>query len=492
MDDSQSSNRSEQCRTPSSSGYESATGGAEKRPITSNHQEQQHKPSHQHVRNYRHHGHHQQHLVELSPASDYRRQFVLGRLDRSPSKTLVPYDPDAPPCRIGKAHLIRHNPDYVTNIQMPGQQQEITTKSVPQPVWPARKVNLDRSILPGAVIKQDQNYVTKILIAPRTAVEADTNLENRDPEVYDSIVTHSLLMLTSYDGKSTDSCPASDTSPEEADGDSRSPAELAEIRKLSQTISQSRMVATVSRALSKSSTGSETYSARPPLVLEAESSTGGSIAKRISLMKERWEKNSRRRLLVESDDDDIKTYHTLDQRYVPQNGDLNFSSGLHRNGDNGFLPFSYLSGIQSKTIAEEVANDETRSSRLVVPQHQVYGDPYDEQDRLSNSSSRSSGSRRVTFSADTVDNEQSSKASSSSGSISGNGSNNDKNKTFHHQTIIQELKLNPQYLPHRYQHSQLVSVGVDRNRLAGYYSHNLQAHNELSYMEKYYCFCSFS
>lgn len=573
MDDSHSSNRSEHCRTPSSSGYESATGRPEKRPVTSNHHQlnkTSSKLQEQSVRNYRHHGHHQQHLVELSPASDYRRQFVLGRLDRSPpSRKVDKTNQDAVsaagfPRRIGQANVIHQNSLYVSNIHMsfPSRDQSLRTRGEetvnahikrqprqwhvdnsdnpsdqhkvvpPQPVWPSRKSNLEGQIDPSerssqptassssAVVKQDPKYVTKILIAPRTTLTGETSIRasidqsdivangQAEAEVYDSIVTHSLLMLTSYDGKSTDSsCDTdADVSQESNDNnDRRSSTELNDIRKLSQTLSQSRMVATVSRALSKTSgsfSSEFSHSSQPgstthldPSQLHSSSIIGSSIARRISLMKERWEKNSRRRLLTENEDDDpTSNYRTLDHLYVPQNGDVNFSTGqlLFRvnsertiRGESSLSPFSYLAGIQSNsssTAEESGANDEIRMTvpnRLSVPCQQVYGDPF-EQDRQSNSSSRSSGSRRVTFSADTVDNEHGSKTSSSTGSVSGGS---DRNKPIHHQTIIEELKLNPQYLPHRYQHPEQLA-NVDRSRLAGYYSHNLQAHNELSYHEK--------
>ena len=512
MDDSRSSNRSEQCQTPSSSGYESADpvkrlGNA----ATSNHKNQ---PVVQHRQR-----HHQQHLVELSPASDYRRQFVLGpRLDRSSPRKMTPdvattaAAPDGP-TRIGKANLLHQNSFYVTRIHMnpslakdsadeASRQRAVddewekyehglgdclnVSNKIPHPVWPANPAaRRNNAAATSAIVQQNENYVTKILIAPRTVEKEQVQ---QQPEAFDSIVTHSLLVMTSYDGQSIDDSPPEQiVTPESA-------AELSEIRQLSQTISQSRVVATVSRALSKSgSASSETSYPTTPSSKNSEtavsssspsSSVGGSIARRISMMKERWDKSSRRRLLTESDDDDPAFLNRrLDHVYVPQNGDVNFSAGP-RNNSNGDVPFSYLAGVyHPATITEEVTANDSQVHAVIVPSDRMPPlsryDPF-EQDRLSNSSSRSSGSRRVTFSADTVDNEQSTKSTnstasgSSAGSITGSTAS-DKTTSNHCPNIMEELKLNPHYLPHRYQPSSAGDVVCSGGRLAGYYSYNLQA-----------------
>ena len=523
MDDSRSSNRSEQCQTPSSSsGYESAVGLEKRQGNTSNNNQLSRQPI-QVI--HRHHGHHQQHLVELSPASDYRRQFVLGpRLDRSPpTRVSANATNDAVPRRIGRANLLRQNAIYVTDIHIPnkrdveeGQKNEwddenLSDRIIPHPIWPSNAIREERSSQSktATVVRQNENYVTKILISPRNAVSNMGPVVEEQPddqEGFDSIVTHSLLVMTSYDG-----CKSSDDQPE--DRTNETSVELADMRKLSQTLSQRRVVATVSRALSKSSgssttSGSETYSSYPTAPVSATRdpegqhihTVGGSIARRISLMRERWEKSSRRRLLVESDEDDATTlYRGLDHLYVPQNGDGNYSAAgqlLYRtNGDRsvsresvGSSPFSYLAGVHQAAILEETVADGRLPHRP-----SIYGDSF-EHDRLSNSSSRSSGSRRVTFSADTVDNEQSTRetsSSNSSGSSSGSVNGGDRNKTRHHlQPIAQELKLNPQYLPHRYQQPKSVSGASDRSRLAGYYSYNLQTLNELPDKYNYLITCT--
>jgi hypothetical protein len=153
-------------------------------------------------------------------------------------------------------------------------------------------------------------------------------------------------------------------------------------------------------------------------------------------------------------------------------------------------PFSYLAGLyHPSAIGEEVmAANENQVRPVIVASNRMpsHYDPF-EQDRLSNSSSRSSGSRRVTFSADTVDNEQSTKStnsiasggSSSAGSLSGSSIASDKISSHHCPNIMEELQLNPHYLPHRYQPPP-PSVSSDvlfsgSTRLAGYYSYNLQA-----------------
>ncbi|XP_057371159.1 uncharacterized protein LOC130692103 [Daphnia carinata] len=584
MDDSRSSNRSEQCQTPSSSGYESAVDADKRRPNGTNAPNHKHQvnPSSQQGQHYQvdnQRRHYQQHLVESSPASDYRRQFVLGpRLDRSPpSKKATTADGVAAagliPRRIGKANLVHQDSLYVTRIHMPSvagankpnstgtdeasKQRPIAVvdewdeddehahisndhpstshRTIPHPVWPSKSAAIAGrrgcKAATSAIVQQNENYVTKILIAPQTDDHADGRVAFADDEDrggLDSIVTHSLLVMTSYDGQSTDDS-ASDSAHANRQqynkedlcrNQKMTPAELSEIRQLSQTISQSRVVATVSRALSKNSDASTScsgstpevyvsYPASPASKNEDESATiGSSIARRISMMKERWDKSSRSQLLTESDDDDPFFNRRLDQVYVPENGDVNFSVGNKQpqmtindrriNGGElycpGASPFSYLAGMyHPTTITEEATTNDNEvlvavtPNRMCMPSHQTsYGDPF-EHDRLSNSSSRSSGSRRVTFSADTVDNEQSTKSSistasanSSVGSISGSTTSDNHKTSNHCPDIIEELKLNPHYLPHRYQQQQSassVNAGVDARsgRLVGYYSYNLQA-----------------
>lgn len=618
MDDSRSSNRSEQCQTPSSSGYESAADADKRRPKISgssaphpkhqviNQSSQQEQQQQRHlVDNQRRH--YQQNSVESSAASDYRRQFVLGpRLDRSAASKKATADVIAAagpiPRRIGKANLLHQDSLYVTSIRMPasvagannnkpsstgtdeaskhrpmavvdewdehGQQAPISNdhpstchRSVPHPVWPSKSVSAAiggrrgcHQAATSAIVQQNENYVTQILIAAPTDERADAagRVASADDEDrgLDSIVTHSLLVMTSYDGQSTDDDTASDSSARPNGQQCNkeelcriqirmTPAELSEIGQLSQTMSQSRLVATVSRALSnKNSDASqpscggstpEAYASYPASSSSKSSSKssiskneddsatmGSSIARRISMMKERWDKHSRRQLLTESDDDDAAVAslfnRRLDQLYVPENGDVNFCVGHQQpqmaindrriNGGQlcpGASPFSYLAGTyHPTTITEEptATSDDNEvlvgvtPNRMCMPyaRQTSYADPF-EHDRLSNSSSRSSGSgsRRVTFSADTVDNEQSTKSTISTGSasssssvasMSGSTTASEKDKTCHRcPDIIEELKLNPHYLPHRYQQQPAPSVNADARsgRLAGYYSYNLQA-----------------
>ena len=564
MDESRSSNRSEQCQTPSSSGYESAAdprlAGNNATTTGSNHKQQQHQQQQESVAvqyNHRQHQrHHQQrHLVdELSPASDYRRQFVLGprTLDRSSPGRKMTTTPDVAAVaaadglipsqqRIGKANLLHQNSFYVTRIHMPSAVGEGTTstnqktttttdavihdewekyeqqskdqgncfhtqkKKIPHPVWPTTTTGnkQQRTTNSSAIVQQNENYVTKILIAPKMF---EMNKQRDEEETMDSIVTHSLLVMTSYDDdqQSIDDEDLKKETKMEITESGPGPAELSEIRQLSQTLSQSRVVTTVSRALSKSSAGSSNSleTAYPTTNAESSSSSsssslstvGGSIARRISMMKERWDKSSRRRLLTESDDDDPCAVMTignrrLDHVYVPQNGDVNFSMGplnpRNNNHSAAGEPFSYLAGIyHPATITEEVTVNESQVCAVILPSSNNrmsnHYDPF-EQDRLSNSSSRSSGSRRVTFSADTVDNEHSTK-SSTTNSITSSSRSSDKNSLSNSVDIIEELKLNPHYLPHRYQQPQpsvnssvVDVVGTSSSRLAGYYSYNLQA-----------------
>jgi hypothetical protein len=199
------------------------------------------------------------------------------------------------------------------------------------------------------------------------------------------------------------------------------------------------------------------------------------------MIKERWEHfpNSRRRLYTESDDDDpmASRYQRLHQRYVPKDGDLNFilqtpplsssssSSVSDENRRNRQSPLS-LSRYHS-TKAEErqhVANHEP----VRLPPYLLPSSTHLDSDRLSNSSSRSSGSRRVTFSADTVDNENSA-PSSTSGRNSSSPSAVSVNS--------QELKLGPQFLSigyHLYANNDTKQGGG-----GGYYPYNLQMLSQL-------------
>jgi len=256
-----SSSRSEQNRSPStSSGYESAAATA--------------AAVVQHRR--------QTVVKELGPANDYRRQFVLGSSSNANQ-------------RLGRANVLRQNSLYVTRIQMPaavptlsnrirtrddGGHRDLasqnTEKSVPQPVWPHASRELNQSLrTDSAVIEQSDNYVTKILIASDST---GANAVTAEVEGYDSIVTDSLLMWMSYSQETVNnklgSTVESSTGVSSENVDSlpgtgdRSDSELAIIRQLSQTISQSQTVTTVSRALSKANSissgggGSDLYASR--------------------------------------------------------------------------------------------------------------------------------------------------------------------------------------------------------------------------------------
>ncbi len=486
--------RDELNRSPSSSGYESSVG-TQPPPNRMRSQQQRQLP------------HLQPRLVELSPANDYRRQFVLGapresdHSGRTADDGVIsiprPSQQDVK-MKIGQANVVRQNSQYVTRIQMPDLMGTdpgpasydshyasnhnkgalaSATVMLPEPVWPetepvedvsnrrASAISDTSGTTAAALVEQNENYVTKILIAPRSIQKSEVAPPSPDP--FDSIVTDSLLVWTSYDDEPKRKViedPKGRDQQEDVMPMNRT-AELAVIRELSQTFSNSRTVETVSRALShqtssSGSTSDSTYGTIPqPL-----SNFGPSIAKRISMMKERWEQNSKRRLLVNdaSDEDDpvaaaVRDNNRLDHRYIPRNGDLNFIALPSRHA--GAPPAFSWAHSQRQEFGER-ANP---SSRLeVFPSRGQYLEP----DQLSNSSSRSSGSRRVTFSADTVDNENSTKSCGSSSSDSSVPSS----------STSPELKLSPQYLT---QQQQRYIDPTNKSRLAGYYACNLQIHSEI-------------
>ena len=493
-----SSSRSEQNRSPStSSGYESAAATA--------------AAVVQHRR--------QTVVKELGPANDYRRQFVLGSSSNANQ-------------RLGRANVLRQNSLYVTRIQMPaavpilsnrirtrddGGHRDLasqnTEKSVPQPVWPHASRELNQSPrTDSAVIEQSDNYVTKILIA---SDGTDANAVTAEVEGYDSIVTDSLLMWMSYSQETVNnklgSTVESSTGVSSENVDSlpgtgdRSDSELAIIRQLSQTISQSQTVTTVSRALSKANSissgggGSDLYASRMASSGNSSNSNSNSsssshrqptstskpavaglvstsLAKRIAMIKERWEQfpNSRQRVHTESDDDDpmASRYQRLHQRYVPKDGDLNFilqtpplsssSSVSDESRRNRQSPLSRYHSTRAEERQHVASNEPVRLPPYLLP-----SSAHLDSDRVSNSSSRSSGSRRVTFSADTVDNENSAPSSTS-------GRNPPSQSAV---PYSQELKLGPQFLSigyHLYANNDKQAAGG-----GGYYPYNLQMLSQL-------------
>ena len=433
-------------------------------------------------------------VKELGAANDYRRQFALGP---SVSSSSLNSTSSTKSQRLGRANVLHQNSHYVTRIQMPSgpvppaipnrirsyESSELvsqnTPKSVPQPVWPYGSKSNDKEDTAGsAVIQQNENFVTKILIAsPSTSTNDGDDVDNQG---YDSIVTDSLLLWMSYSQETSNKLEnsavvgvsATDLGESmNASGVDRSEAELAVIRQLSQTISQSQTMTTVSRALSKANSvsssggGSDFYASRLAPVpgsgrqqLSASRATAaplsGSLAKRIAMIKERWEQSARRRLLSENDDD------SRYQRLVPKNGDLNFilqtpppvGSSSSGSDSNRRQHYPHQSQLQSPII-----EDRQHHIPYLLPSSGQF-----DSDRLSNSSSRSSGSRRVTFSADTVDNENSSPSSTSSRS--------------------QELKLGPQYLSigyHLYANKDNWQQGGEGGGVGGgFYPYNLQMHSQ--------------
>ena len=396
---------------------------------------------------------------------DYRRQFVLGLDHRSvrthgrsqspPMRAPLHSNLIARP-RIGNARVIHQNKQYVTRVQMSNdsgndsdnKKKKLTptdnirrthnslrpaelATTVPPPIWPwmtneiAHMKSEPRHLESArdAIIEQNENYVTKILISPphqqqhygRTGSRLLDDRLRLPESNYDSIVTDSLLMWTSYEEDEQYGRPLK--AERQISEPHQTAAETAEksIRHLSQTIGQSQTIATVSRAFNRPNFtvfGSENFAFTGSDVVTQQETQGhreedasfsstkpsgpSSLSKGFSLVKDFWEKNGMlgngRRLLVESDDDEHIVY---------------------RKSDMNFTPAKYW-------------------------MHNELG----EHDRLSNSSacSQSSSARRVTFSADTVDNEQSTKSTSSSSSKASATSSSSR-----------EIRLNPIYLPRQQQ-----------------------------------------
>jgi hypothetical protein len=152
----------------------------------------------------------------MASEDDYRRQFVVGGSLVKPKRTAAP--PAAPPVtlpRIGKANVLQQNGQFVSKVQM-GADQSVKTDHVtspqtkirdsvktPAPVWPNgapagvhRRLGSSR-----AVIEQNENYVTQILINPQQQQQqlAKWDTDGAGESNYDSIITDSLLMWMSYD-----------------------------------------------------------------------------------------------------------------------------------------------------------------------------------------------------------------------------------------------------------------------------------------------------
>lgn len=418
-----------------------------------------------------------------NPASDYRRYLALGRWAVSPRRPSEPTGSEV----VGRAAIHHQNPTYVTKIQMTKQSDAGPERPVPAPVWPSethqtsrcaedaeRKPERLEPLGPTTLVEQNKNYVTKISIAPRG--------QTPEQETLDSIVTDSLLKWTSYgggahhddDGKRCDFEPV-------VGPVNRADADADAVRRLSQSLGKRKAIATVSRALSKS--GSETHVGHV---------SGSSIADRISLM------TSNRK----SEQEVEVTYQRLDQRYVPRNGDANYAAPSRR-GDpslSGPVPFSYLAGLQYPISSVRGNPDQQQhwtveEDRLREFHHDpVGGDERGrreslEHDRQSNSSSRSSGSRRVTFSADTVDNEPSNQSTSSTTVASQEPSSAGSSPTL--PRVSPELPLDPHHLPYRYHLAPPALMGAnlhapaERGRLAGYYTYNLKSHSGFHYRQRY-------
>lgn len=378
--------------------------------------------------------------VKPKPNSDYRRQFVLGVDDRSAahhrkSPVTVMSDPMTLP-RIGKASIIHQNPQYVTRVQMsddsvvsiwkkslvPPMSTTIQPKAPakiqappPRPIWPLSSPkngsSPPNSIQPhqseaslylqpttDTIIEQNENYVTKITISPEqpTPEQQQHQLQKHHidgsglrPELnHDSIITDSLLMWMSYEESEKDdgSSRTKEPSPLANITDSENAAAIGQ---LSQTISRSRTVATVSRAFSTrldfntiSSDGNKSMDRRN------SASNSHSMSKGFSMVKDFWGNgvlNNGRRLLVESDEDEEQ--QRIMYRHAPLDLTTNYRTEFERYSRNPLDPNLH-------TIHSEA------SLHHIVENHFAH-------DRRSHSShsSSSSGSRRVTFSADTVDNE---------------------------------------------------------------------------------------
>ena len=340
-----------------------------------------------------------------SAQNDYRRQFHQRN-----------QNPGFRNSRIGPAgSLIHYNPQFVSHIQirrglknsgrrmlprLPEDESgwDITDSPphsnfrpiIPEPIWPMsnRIASPGYKTLPHPIIP----YIHEIVDFDADRFSGKSN--RLDPSFHGD-----SLVVWANDVDMWDSLPQ--TYPE------LNPPVEESIGQLSQTLSQSHTLRAVSRALNSKSTN-QSYNGS----IQQKSNLAASS---VSLKtKNRW-----KNLIFEDRADPVLGYHTLNHEYVPKNGDLNFRSATL--GNQKPMTFSSLAEVRMITASEAKSRRLDTSFRM--------DRLYFETDSLRSSSrSSSSSARRVTFSADTVDNEPSIRSSISS------------------ITSFSELKLNPQDL----------------------------------------------
>ena len=342
--------------------------------------------------------------VSNPPQNDYRRRFAMQDKNSGLQNS-----------RIGHSgSLIRCNPQFVSHIQirkgwknsarqmlprLPENESgwDLTDSQpyayhrpiIPEPIWPmkTRAVSTGGRTLPHPVIP----YIQGISNA-----DADmTTGQSKEPG--DS------LIVWAADIDEWDSLPHN--YPE-----LKPPVEES-IGQLSQTISRSHTLRMVSRALNNQSSINRSYNGFIHQRISPTITASSASMNR----KNRW-----KTLIFDSPVvDPVLRYQTLNHEYVPRNGDLNFQSSTL--GSRNTKTFSTSADVRVVKVTEVGKRQLGAPLRM----NQLH---FETDSLRSSSRSSSSSARRVTFSADTVDNEPSIRSSISS------------------IASYSELKLNPQDL----------------------------------------------
>ena len=388
-----------------------------------------------------------------SPENDYRRHFVVGYGSNG--------EPEGrnSPLRIGRASLLHSNPQFVSRIEMPQTslgrglknsrrmlprlpedesgwdvpdspplpRTDSFRRIIPQPIWPMNGFSKKKTLPAGyrtlSTVAPNVPHIANFASDESAAhVFHDKSIGSTEHVIGDSLIVWPNDMDEWKSLNLMEELAEETTSAIHASSPIYRAEELAAIGELSRTISHSHTVRTVSRALSS-------RSARRPTTNNTNNHDNNNNDNQWAKKKNLWNSlvGNKRHLIFnrEPEDTPVLHYETLDQKYVPRNGDLNFGNSP-ADGRKALATFSSLTELRLMQSLSSVTS-ESRPFEVTLPpfRHSPFpqypfrpdGGLEFERDRLSNASLRSyssSSGRRVTFSADTVDNEQSSGRSSRS------------------------------------------------------------------------------
>lgn len=341
------------------------------------------------------------HISNL-PQNDYRRHFTMQDSNSGLRNS-----------RVGQTgSLIRCNPQFVSHIHIrkglknSGRQMlprlpedesgwDLTDHQpysshrpiIPEPIWPIK----NRTVAPGYKTSPHP-IIPYIQETPKSKADAFTDKSNASDPNFDS------LIVWANDMDELDSLPQNYIA-------AKPPVEES-IEQLSQTISRSHTLRMVSRALNNQSARQSYNGLTQQRTHSASTLSPASIKK-----KNRW-----KNLMLNNPSDPVLEYKSLGHEYVPKNGDLNFQSTTF--GSRNTMAFSSRAEVRM-VKASGISNRQPATPFRMDQLH------FETDSLRSSSRSSSSSARRVTFSADTVDNEPSIQSSISS------------------ITSFSELKLNP-------------------------------------------------